>query len=508
MRKFLLWAVCFALLLSSCGTDEITPTDAVDTTSSGSDPSFSDDDFDRTVTVVFNDASDASVSGVGDYQTVTIVGNNVTIVNDSSSTEKVLYELGGTASNGFFKLYSNKKQAIVLNNVSISNPAGAAINVQSHKSVYVVLKGSNSLADGSSYSATPADEDEKAAFFSEGQLLFSGSGSLTVTAKGKSGIVSDDYVKFSGGFVSVICSSSCSVSNGDTLKPACIKGKDEFIMDDGSLTLKATGTGAKGISGDGTATFNGGSVSVTVTGSNFGSSGGGWGGNNNKKSVAAKGIKFDGNISINGGTLVVSASKHEGIETKGTLTVTGGEVYSTSSDDAINSASDMTIDNGYICAISSGNDGLDANGNLYINGGVVFAVCTGSNNAEVAVDANTEAGYKLYLNGGILFTCGNLERGSSLSQSCWSSSSWTKNVWYSLNDGNSTYAFKTPSSGGSKLVVSAASKPTVMANVTLNDGVTRCNNMIATDCTVSGGNSVNLSSYSNNSGGSGGGPGH
>ena len=60
----------------------------------------------------------------------------------------------------------------------------------------MVVKGSNTLSDGASYTTTPEDEDEKAAFFSEGQLVFSGDGSLTVHATGKAGITSDDYVRF------------------------------------------------------------------------------------------------------------------------------------------------------------------------------------------------------------------------------------------------------------------------------------------------------------------------
>lgn len=289
----------------------------------------------------------------------------------------------------------------------------------------------------------------------------------------------------------------------DTSGTAGVKADQLFEMNDGVLTITNSGRGGKGISCDGPAYFRGGAVTITVTGQNFGSSGGGggwggWGSSNN--SVGAKGIKADGNIEISGGTIVVTASNHEGIETKGTLTISGGEVYSQSSDDAINSASTMTIEGGYVCAYSTGNDGIDANGNCYIKGGVVYAI--GKAQPEMAIDANTEGGYKLYIQGGTLIAIGNLENGSQLSQTCYQASSWSKNVWYSITVGDATYAFKTPSSGGQRLIVSGAQQPVVKSNVTVSGGTERCNAMLNENPTTSGGSNVSITTYSGgNSGG-------
>ena len=502
MKKRFIWATALALLFAACGSDDITGNGS---SNASSDSEYTSDDFDRTITVTFNSGSTATVSGAGSEQTVSVSGEKVTITN--SGDEKVQYELSGTATNGYFKLYSEKKQAIVLNSVSITNSTGAAINVQSGKAVYVVLNGTNTLADGSSYSTT-SDEDEKAAFFSEGQLLFSGSGSLTVTAKGKSGIVSDDYVKFSEGTINVNCSTSCSVSNGDTLKPACVKANDEVIMAGGTVTLKSTGTGAKGISCDGIGTFSGGTLTVTVTGSNFGSSSGGGmgpGGNSSDNSVAAKGMKFDDAITISGGNIVVSASNHEGIESKSTITVTGGYVYASSSDDAINASSDLTISGGYVMANSSGNDGIDANGNLYIKGGNVFAIATTS--PEVALDANTEGNKQLYITGGNIVAIGGLESGASISNgTAYQSSSYSKGTWYGLYNGSSSvaFAYKVPSNSsmGTPMVVYTTGSTSLYSGVS-GSGTSFWNSNGYSSC--SGGSTVSLSSYSG--GNSGGGPG-
>ena len=507
-----------------------------------------------TVTVVYS-ASGATVNGGNDKTTITIKNNDVTITY--SGEEEMSYELSGTASDGFFKLYSSYKQNLYLEDLDLTNPAGAAINIQSHKKVTVTLSGTNKLADGSSYSDAVSSEDMKAAFFSEGQLIFKGDGSLTVTAKGKSGIVSDDYFKLNGPTLTVSSTAANGIKGADSLVvlsgildvttsaatkkalssdglvriaggtttltvsggtaydsedseykgSAGIKADGDFKMQGGSLTIKNTGQGGKGINGDGAGYFTGGSVEINVSGSNYGSSSGGggpWGGgsSSSSSSVAAKGIKFDGALTFSGSKVLVNASAHEGIESKSTITVTGGQIYSYSkSDDGINAAGDFTISGGQVCGYSAGNDGLDANGNISIKGGIVYAI--GKTSPEVGIDANSEGGKKLYVEGGTLVAVGGLESGASLTQSCYSVSSWNKGTWYGMFDGNDNliFAFKTPSSAGSPLVVSYSSKPTLKSGITVSDGTSIFSGMGNVGGTASGGSAVTLSSYSGGNGG-------
>ncbi len=565
-----------ALMAGGCQTDPLaldypgdngTSSDSSDSSASTYVVSYVKDDagddisqtsFDRTITVTFS-ASGATVSGDANG-IVKISGNDVTADN-SSFDEKVNYILKGTASDGFFKLYGANKQALTLDGLNLTNKRGAAINNQSKKRTFVVLKGENKLADGASYSLTPDDEDEKAAFFSEGQLVFSGDGTLTVTATGKAGITSDDYVRFQGGRFSVSSTAghgvrgkdavvvsdgtlgitvsaagkkgissdgevifdggatTITVSGGvdssdssDLSGSAGIKADGNFTMGGGTLTITNSGQGGKGISSDVQGFFNGGTVSVTVSGSNYGSSsgngggfggrGGNWGSNSSSdNSVAAKAIKFDGNISFAGSNVSAVAKSHEAIESKGTIEISAGRVYAQSSDDAINAASHLTVSGGYVCAYSTGNDGLDANGDMYIKGGVIYAISSGG--AEVALDANTEGGHKLYISGGVIFALGGLESGAQLTQDCYSASSWSKNTWYAMTVGSDTFAFKTPASGGTGLVVSAKSKPELKSGVNVSGGTQIFEGMGALDATVSGGSAVSLSSYSG--GGQGGG---
>ena len=169
MKLHTLLFAAFLLVLTGCKKDEITVVDAVE---EDTDVDVIDTTGDYTLMVVFSPSGSASVSGTVDGITATVSGNDVTIVN--SIAAKVAYNVSGSTSDGFLKIYSGRKQSITLNGASITNTRGAAINVQGTadapnkgKRVDLVLNGSNSLADGSSYSLTPSTEDEKAALFSE-----------------------------------------------------------------------------------------------------------------------------------------------------------------------------------------------------------------------------------------------------------------------------------------------------------------------------------------------------
>ena len=254
-----------ALALASCSKDEIvtdspsstSPTgnstpSGTDSTGSGIDVDSSGDfientTFDRTVTVVY--ASSGATVENAEGLDVSVSGAGVTITNPGD--EVVKYILQGSASNGYFKLYSSRKQAIVLSSLSLANGSGAAINNQSKKRTFVVLEGESTLSDGTTY-AENGDEDEKAAFFSEGQLVFSGEGTLTVKAKGKSGITSDDYVRFLDGPTVTV---SSTAGHG-------VRGKDAVIVSGGNLDITVSATGKKGICSDTLVYFAGGVTAI------------------------------------------------------------------------------------------------------------------------------------------------------------------------------------------------------------------------------------------------------
>lgn len=551
-----LFCLTAALMLgSACSKDDIldsggttTPGSSSSVTGEIEDDTFDDSAFDRTITISWS-ASSVSISG-DENGIVSVSGTDVTVDN-TKTTEKVRYALSGSCSEGSLTLYSNNKQQLQLKGLSLTNPSGAAINNQGKKSCYVIVSGDNSLSDGASAAySTSGDEDMKAVFFSEGQLIFSGSGSLEVKANNsqrKSCIASDDYIHLTGdptltliagsgaghglkageyvyiedGSLNATLSGGVTYDSDDKEYKGTdgIKADNFFAMTGGSVTIKHSGKGGKGIrAGDydydatshkvADSYISGGSLSITTTGSE-------------SNDVSCKGIKigwvtksgsgerasvtgYAGNLLIKGGSIYVNTAKSEGIEAKGNIVISGGQtyVYSTG-DDAINAQAELDVTGGFVYAHSTANDAMDANHDLKISGGYVFAVTT-KGSPEVALDANTESRYALYITGGVVVAYGGLESGYSASNKVYSLSG-TAGAWNALYDGSDFIAaFKAPS-GLSSFAVCAPSLSGGYKSVSVGED-TLCNGVWATSG-ISGGTAVSLGTYSGGGGNPGGGPG-
>lgn len=380
--------------------------------------------------------------------------------------------------------------------------------------------------DGTASTGETTDHDEE----DSGNIYISG-GTIKINcpAAAAKGIKGDGDIRISGGNITVETTGNGEWDSEDSeTKSACGLSCDgNMTISGGTMSLTSTGSGGKGMKCDGVMTISDGTISVVTSGGLYYNNGTtentNYTGNTDNLSSnyysSPKGIKaglktqsgnsytYSGGLDISGGTISVTTSGHngEGIESKNYLNIKGGHITVNAYDDAINAAQDLTISGGYVFARATNNDGIDANGNCYIKGGVVYAV--GSSSPEVAIDANSEEQKKLYVSGGTLIAIGGLESGASLTQTCYSSSSWNKNTWYALyNDDNLALAFKTPSSGGSTLVVSTSGTTTMKSGVTVSSGTEYFNGMGNIGGTISGGSSVSLSQYSggNNSGGPGG----
>lgn len=367
--------------------------------------------------VIYIDYDGQSVTTSGDLDKVTLTtdGAHVTV----TATSKMAYVLSGESNNGSFKVYSENKMMITLNGLSLANPNGAAINDQCGKSLYIVIADDtdNTLSDGSPYSI-PDNEDMKGTIFSEGQIIFSGNGNLTVNATGNNGIASDDYIIFrpgnvinvtssanngvksndgvtihggvlnigvsaaaakginseatvtiDGGRTTIITSGAPQTEGGETTGAAGIKSDSLFTMTDGELNILSSGQGGKGINCDTDIEISGGEVNVVTTGKEY--SGG--------DGCSPKGIRAENNITISGGEINVTCSggdDAEGIESKNIMTIEGGEIVVNAYDDAINAASRINIYGGKLYAYSADNDGIDSNGSMYITDGVILAIGT------------------------------------------------------------------------------------------------------------------------------------
>ena len=477
-----------------------------------------------------------------------VTGTTNTLTDAASGSQKgCLYIKGHAefAQKGTLNVVGNAKHAIkvgeymTLKNatINVTSAAGDGISCSEYflmesGSVNISGTGDDGIQcdlDGDASTGETADHEDED---SGNVYIQGGTININVTATAAKGIKCDGDMLISDGVITVQTSGNGMWDSDDkeTKAACCLSSDGNITITGGTLSMTSTGSGGKGIKCDGVLTISGGNIDVVTSGGLYYNNGStenlNYTGNTDRISSSyyssPKGIKaglktqsgysytYSGGITITGGTINVTTSGRnaEGIESKNYLTIEDGHITVNAYDDAINSGQDMTISGGYIYARSTGNDGLDSNGNLYISGGVVYAI--GSTSPELAIDANSEEQKKFYFTGGTLVALGGLESGSSLSQTCYSASSWSKNAWYALYDGdNLALAFKTPASGGTTLVVSTASTTTLKLGVSVSGGTEYFGGASIVGATVSGGTSVSLSQYTasgNRPGGGGGRP--
>ncbi len=498
-----------------------------------------------------------------------LTGTTNTLVDAASGAQKgCLYIKGHAefAQKGTLNVTSNVKHAIktgeyfTIKNATI-NVLGAVGDGISCNEYFLMESGTINISgtqddgiqcdlDGTESTGELTDHEDE----DSGNIyLQGGTINVSVTADKAKAIKSEGDMTITGGTI------TCTTSGGgvwdtDELKTkaaACLSADGNMtISGEAVLNLTSTGAGGKGISVDGTLTFNGGTTTASTSGNALvASSSGSLSVITDSRNLdyyttsyksSPKGIKADGAIIINDGIINVTTTGAggEGIESKDYINITGGQVIVNASDDAINAAykkndqkqwvsgsGDLTITGGYIFARSTGNDGMDSNGDTKISGGIIYAI--GASGGEMAIDANTEEQKKLYITGGTIFALGNLENGASINGgTCKQTTSWTGNTWYALYNGSTLVgAFKTPtksstSTGGGpggggpggggpgggnsqKLVVYTSSTPALKSGATISGGTEYFDGMAKFDCTVSGGSDVTLSNYSSSGGGGG-----
>lgn len=340
---------------------------------------------------------------------ITVDGGDVTVT--STISEEVEYILSGTVSDGMFKIYSDKKLILTLNGVNITNADGPAINIQSGKKITVNLTENtiNSLTDGKKYSDS-GSEDMKGCFFSEGQLIFNGEGTLYVQGNKKHGICSDDYLLINSGNIIVTGAASDGIHANDYIRidggtvtitsdSDGLDGDEGYIeINGGKIQITSISDDVKGIKCDDSFTMNGGEIFMTVSGNQ------------------SKGIKTKNDIRINDGTLHIQTtgsvvvadndpSYCTGIKCDKAVYIAGGNITITSSGIAgkgISADGDLVISDANVQITTTGDGGtytdingildsysatcMKSDGNLSITSGNVTVKSTGSAGKGISAD--------------------------------------------------------------------------------------------------------------------------
>lgn len=359
---------------------------------------------DNTVAVTYSGSSaQVTVAGnVAQYVTPTVAGAHVSIsqsddVSDATCGE-ITYSLSGSSSDGGFALSGSYKASIELRGLSLTNPSGAALDIQNGKRISLSVKKDteNSLADG-------AGGSQKGSIVCKGHLELKGKGVLNVTGNTAHAIYSKEYVELKNCTLNVLaavkdginCNQYFSMESGslgisgvqdDGVQVSYKDDTDREAEDTGSITITGgslniavTGTATKGMKADGNVTVTDGTITITTSG------GGKWD-SDAAKTKASACISANGAVNIGGGTLSLTStgSGGKGISCDSTFTMSGGDITIVTKGGmyAYVNGTEYTNYTGNTDRLSSDQKssakGIKADGDVTISGGTINVTTSGT----------------------------------------------------------------------------------------------------------------------------------
>lgn len=281
-------------------------------------------------------------------------------VSVSSKTKKVSLKKNGTYTvTGTISGYSfvvTKKKAnvkLVLGGTKITNSKTSCIYSKDKESTLTIqgTKGKKNTITGPKTYAVAKNTTKPeldAVVYSEGDITFAGSGSITVddASNNGEGIHSKEKLTMKAGTLKAVSNHSAFHGEdvyvkGGTLQIQSgdkgIESKQNTNISGGTLNVTA---GDKGIQGKTGVTISGGTVNVTV--------------------AKAAGSNFDDYRGIVAG--------QTGKNVSGSIRITGGTITVNSFGDCIRASKDVTISGGTFRLTSADDDGIQAKGTLTISG--------------------------------------------------------------------------------------------------------------------------------------------
>ncbi len=329
-----------------------------------------------------------------DSDAVTVSGTTITITDEGT------YILTGSLEDGMVIVDAgdNDEVRLVLNGVSISYAAGAAIYIRQADKVFVTTApdSQNSLANGGEYVSID-DNNIDGVIFSKSDLTLNGAGTLTIEAQAGHGVVSkDDLIITSGSYE--IRSASHGLSGKDSIRIGggsfvITSGKDGIQAEndedeslgflyiaDGNFAINAAGDG---LSASGYLWIEAGEYTLTAGGGvGVGQSG------ESTDDTSTKGVKADGNVTVNGGSFVIDAAD-DGIHSNGDAAINGGSIQIATGDDGVHADGALTVTAGTI-DITQSYEGLEGL-TIDISGGEIQLAA--SDDGLNAAGGNDESGF-------------------------------------------------------------------------------------------------------------------
>ncbi len=406
--------------------------------------------------------TNALVDGASGSQKACLVVKGHALISGEGSIS-----ITGNAKHG----YSSGKYTIIeegTGEISFLKSKKDAINLDQ----YLEVKGgtitaSNVGDDGIQVSLTGIADIENDGFL----IISGGKFDIDITADKAKGMKCDGEFHMTSGGIDILTTGNgvYEADENDVSGCACIKSDGNLTIDGGTLVLKSTGSGGKGISCDLDITINGGDLSMTTTGQQYVYS--------STLDTSPKALKADNNLTINGGKITVSATGgegSEGLESKNIMTINDGEIIINTYDDALNATNHIAINGGKIFAHATGNDAIDSNGTFEINGGVVIALGARAPEGPFDCDQNT-----FKVTGGVIIGLGGDSSTPTSSVTTQpvvllGGKSYNNGTYISLDssDGANLFAFKVPAAFSSSRLVVSNPDMKVGSSYTIKSGVT------------------------------------
>lgn len=383
----LLLLTSMALTVGGCAGTSSKTAQAGSTTESqmaaNIDTEFSDRDLDSSYD------ADSAVNITCESDQISVDGKGATekdhIITISSEGT---YILSGELSDGQIVIDAKDtdKIQLVLNGITLTCKNSAPILIRSADKVFLTLADGtkNKISDGGTYELSAKDANVDAAIFSKADLTINGSGSLTVEANYKHGIVSKDDLVITAGTFTVsaegqgIYGKDCVKIKDGTLK--LDTGKDGIQSENadqedkgfiyiagGDFTINSEGDG---IQAETVLKVDGGTFNITTGGGSVNAK--------QQEQVEQVGPGSGKDRPSDGKERPALPSPEETVSTKGmksktALWITDGTITIDSLDDALHTNGDLTIETGTL-TLSSGDDGMHADSDLLINGGTIDVV--------------------------------------------------------------------------------------------------------------------------------------
>ena len=254
-----------------------------------------------------------------------------------------------------------------------------------------------------------------------GSKVVQNNGTVAINVKGTAGRgISADDIETNGGELTIVNSAAPTTIANDVKSAKGLKGLN-IALNAGTISITMSGNASKAIScGDGTKSTSGGGGGW----GGWGGPGGGMGGGTKWTDVtgsytqgrsdgtgpvltvtqtgsaysssSAKAIKAICAVTVYGGQTEVytKTSGGEGLESKTSVDIRGGQHYFQCYDDCINSAGKIYFNGGVTVCYSNGNDAVDSNagttGAVTIGNGVAFAYST-KGGAEEGFDCDNNS---------------------------------------------------------------------------------------------------------------------